>query len=659
MGLKWILYSGMILLLVAGLYSAQIMAISDRSAGDMDRTVDKRILAPEFPDYAEWINTERAYRMSDFKGKVVLLDFWTYCCINCMHVLPELKRLEQKYPELVVLGVHSAKFTGEKELENIREAVVRYDIEHPVINDHRFELWNAYGIRAWPSFVLIDPLGGIAGKASGEGLYSFFDQNIGKIVREFDARGLINKERIEFKLDKFNTPRSVLSYPGKLEVDPVKGRIFVSDSNNDRVLVIDPAGRVLDVIGSGKAGNRDGTFEQASFFRPQGMAYDSAAGILYIADTENHTIRKVELASRRVSTILGTGQQARGYSSGGVGRNVAINSPWDLVLLDGLLIIAMAGPHQLWSLAPASGEAKVFAGNGRENIVDGPAENAQLAQPSGLSTDGSAVYFADSEVSAVRKVADGRVSTLVGQGLFEYGDIDGDLNQARLQHALGVLYHQGMIFVADTYNNKIKLIDPKKGEIRTLIGSGMSGKKDGPANQARLNEPNDIKYLGGRFYITDTNNGLIRVFDPESQEVGTLSLKGLEKLNPDKGSSYVKTLHFPRQVVKPEVNTLEISVALKPALELNNEAPHYLDVSSSNSEVFRVLPFELANRSGEFEVSIPVELSEGEASVRLELGLYYCEKEEKSSCFIEQAVLEVPVSVSPEGHRELRVVHEI
>ena len=146
----------MTLILIAGLLSARITGYSNRGSGDMKRTADGRILAPEFPEYAEWVNTRGDYRMSDFRGRVVLLDFWTYCCINCMHVLPDLKRLEQKYPELVG-GVHSAKFTGERELENIREAVVRYDIEHPVINDYRFELWNAYGIRAWPSFLLIDP----------------------------------------------------------------------------------------------------------------------------------------------------------------------------------------------------------------------------------------------------------------------------------------------------------------------------------------------------------------------------------------------------------------------------------------------------------------------------------------------------------------------
>ena len=256
-------------------------------------------------------------------------------------------------------------------------------------------------------------------------------------------------------------------------------------------------------------------------------------------------------------------------------------------------------------------------------------------------------------------MANGRVSTLVGQGLFDYGDIDGELNQARLQHALGVLYHQGMIYVADTYNNKIKILDSKKGEIRTLVGSGVSGKKDGAAKEARLNEPNDIKYLRGKFYITDTNNSLIRVFDPESRKLSTLSLSGLEKLNPDKGSSYVKTLRFPRQIVRPDVKTIEISVALKPELELNSQAPHYLEVFSSSSKVLRVLPFEPGKQDGKFEVSVPVELSEGEASIRMELGIYYCEREKKSSCFIEQTVLEMQVSVSPEGSSKLQLVHEI
>ena len=623
----------------------------------MERTAEGKALAPEFPSYADWVNTDRRYRMSDFRGKVVLLDFWTYCCINCMHVLPDLKRLEQKYPELVVIGVHSAKFTGERDLANIREAVIRYDIEHPVINDYRFELWNAYGIRAWPSFMLIDPQGVVAGRASGEGLYDLFDQQIARLIAEFDSKGQVNHQRIEFHLDKFSAPRSLLAFPGKLEVDPVRGRIFISDSNNDRILQIDREGKVLEVIGGGSSGKADGPFEEASFFRPQGMAYDAKADVLYIADTGNHLIRRAGLKERRVTTILGTGEQARGYSASGKGTALAINSPWDLALVEGRLIIAMAGPHQLWSLDPESGEVRVFAGSGRENIVDGPAGEAQLAQPSGLSSDGPVVYFADSEVSAIRKVAAGMVSTLVGEGLFEYGDIDGPLAQARLQHALGVLFHEGKIYVADTYNNKIKLIDPKKGEIRTLAGTGATGTEDGPADKARLNEPNDIKYLDGLFYITDTNNGSIRVYDPAKGRLSTLDLTGLDKLNMDKSSAYAKTIRLPRRKVDPAVTEIDFSVPVAPQLELNAEAPNYLEVSSSRESVARVLSFSPELRENEFHASVPVKLAAGETVLRLDLGVYYCEKVQKSRCYIEQAILELPLQVVPGGTDKLALVH--
>jgi len=618
-----------------------------------------KVRAPEFPAYAQWINSDRRWSMQDFRGKVVLLDFWTYCCINCMHILPDLKRLEKKYPELVVVGVHSAKYNGEKDLENIREAVLRYNIEHLVINDYRFELWNQYGIHAWPSFVLIDPEGYVAGTASGEGLYDLFDQNIARMIETFGARGLVDHERIEFALARFTAPRSLLSFPGKLEVDAGGRRLFISDSNNDRILVIDPDGRILEVIGSGVEGNRDGSFDQARFFHPQGMAWDAQAGVLYIADTENHTLRRADFTSRMVTTVLGTGEQARGYANEGTGTGLALNSPWDLALYEGRVIIAMAGPHQLWSFDPHSGRAEVFAGSGRENILDGPAASAQLAQPSGVSTGPGVVYFADSEVSAVRKVEEGRVVTLVGEGLFDFGDEDGRLSGARLQHALGVLYQDGKIYVADTYNNKIKVINPERGEIRTLIGTGKSGSADGPAAGAQLNEPNDIQYLAGRFYITDTNNGLVRVYDPQSGGVSTLEITRLEELEPDRGSPWIKTIRLPEREVGVGRVTLEVSVTLAEGMMLNQEAPNYLQVVSADDRPVKVLPYQTEPGSGSFGASVPLELPAGTASLRIEFGFYYCDHDKKSSCYIEQKVFELPLHASASGPSRIEFSHRI
>ncbi|MBI4551468.1 MAG: redoxin domain-containing protein [Candidatus Latescibacteria bacterium] len=473
-----------------------------------------KVNAPEFPSGADWLNTDRPLSLRDLRGKVVLLDFWTYCCINCMHVLPDLKKLERKYPEeLVVIGVHSAKFFTERETENIRQAILRYEIEHPVINDHEFRLWRQYGVRAWPTLVLIDPAGKVIGQASGEGIFEPFDQVISAVIQEFDARGLIDRTPLGLKLEKAHERDSILSFPGKVLADEASGRLFVADSNHNRIVVAGlDDGTVLDIIGSGATGLDDGSFERAAFTHPQGLALDGNR--LYIADTENHAIRRADLTARTVERIAGTGEQARQSNVAGHGTSVALNSPWDLVVHKKTLYIAMAGPHQVWALDLETHEAAPYAGTGAEALRDGPLRQASLAQPSGLTTDGKKLYFADSEVSAIRAAdlnPNGRVETIVGADLFEFGDIDGVGEIVRLQHPLGVVSHDGLLYVADTYNNKIKKIGPKTRASTTFIGSSQAGYRDG--DDPLFDEPGGVSIARGKLYIADTNNHVIRVAD--------------------------------------------------------------------------------------------------------------------------------------------------
>ncbi len=643
-------------LLAASLYAAARTELAIRPAGGEDMLpVPDRVRAPEFPGYAEWLNAEHPYRLTDFRGKFVLLDFWTYCCINCMHVLPDLARLERKYPQLVVVGVHSAKFESERSTRNIREAILRYGIEHPVINDHRFELWNDYAVRAWPSFVLIDPEGYVIARTSGEDIFSLFDKNIERLSAEYDKRGVLDRKRIEFSLERLHAPRGVLSFPGKLAVDSAGGRIFISDSGNNRILAIDPEGRIVKVIGGGAAGREDGPFERARFFHPQGLAWDERAEALYVADTENHLIRRVDMKSGEVSSVLGTGVQG-GRSSGGRGVSLAINSPWDLLLLDGRLIIAMAGPHQLWSFDLESGQAAPLAGSGWEDLRDGPAMEAALAQPSGLSTDGRTVYFADSETSSIRKLENGRVSTLVGEGLFEFGDIDGSAGKARFQHPLGVLWHSGRLYVADTYNNKIRLLEPGRGRVTALIGTGESGFADGPAARATLNEPNDIKHFNGKFYITDTNNSLIRVYDPEKETVSTLELKGLDNLEVGGKLFDGRVIHLSGRIVRPGRVLLDFRVRPGAGCKINPDAPNTLEVSTSDRAAVSVEPFSLTLNRG-LEACVPLAVNTGSAGLSLDLTVYYCDEGNRGRCFLEQVRYELPLKVSAGGNGQVTLEH--
>ena len=225
--------------------------------------------APELTGAAGWLNVPRPLSLEDLRGKIVLLDFWTYCCINCMHVIPDLERLEAKYPqELVVIGVHSAKFTNEKESANIRDAVLRYRIEHPVVNDASFAIWRRYGVRAWPTLVLIDPDGFIVGAVSGEGNYGVLDSAISAIIKEFGDR--INRQPLPLSLEKDRTAPTLLLYPGKVLADIETGRLFIADSNHNRVIVADISGKALAIAGCGRAGRDDGPFDKACFQQSPG-----------------------------------------------------------------------------------------------------------------------------------------------------------------------------------------------------------------------------------------------------------------------------------------------------------------------------------------------------------------------------------------------------
>jgi thiol-disulfide isomerase/thioredoxin len=346
-----------------------------------------RVRAPELQGGRGWLNTDAPLSLAALRGKVVLLDFWTYGCINCLHVIPDLQRLEAKYArQLVVIGVHSAKFANEKETENIRRIILRYGIEHPVVNDADYRIWEAYAVRAWPTQVLIDPSGYVVGQAAGEGHYAALDEAIGQLVEEARKRGELNEQPLKLALERAKVGDLPLAFPGKILADEKSGRLFIADSNHHRVVVTRLDGTLLDTIGTGERGARDGAFDRATFYRPQGLAL--AGDTLYVADTSNHLVRRVDLKARTVETLAGTGAQSRDYGvRGGAARATALSSPWDLLLDGRTLYVAMAGPHQIWQLDLRSERLSVFAGTGREARLDGARAEAAFAQPSGLASD--------------------------------------------------------------------------------------------------------------------------------------------------------------------------------------------------------------------------------------------------------------------------------
>jgi thiol-disulfide isomerase/thioredoxin len=513
-----------------GLFSQAVRAQAP-GADDQKPETPKRMAAPELEGGVAWLNTAGPIRLKDLRGKVVVLDFWTLCCINCIHTLPDLARLEKKYPnELVVIGVHSRKFDNEKSTESIRKAILRYEISHPVVNDAEMAIWDAYGVNSWPTLVLIDPEGNLLGGRSGEGNYELFDRVIAKVIEEAKTKKTLNDKPLKFQLARFSeTGDSPLFFPGKVLADAAGKRLFIADSTHHRIVITDLAGKKIAIAGAGEPGKDDGPFSTATFNDPQGMALDGET--LYVADRKNHLVRALDLKAQKVRRFAGSGAKGEDRDAGGPALKVGLNSPWDLLLHKRTLYIAMAGHHQIWTLDLAKEQIEPFAGSGRENIRDGSLLSSCFAQPSGLAGDGKTLYVADSEVSAVRSLpldGKGEVSTIVGEGLFKFGDVDGEGDKVRLQHALGVAYHDGLLYVADTYNSKLKVLDPEKRTCKTYLG----GEPEGWLATPVFNEPGGLSIADGKIYVADTNAHRIRVVDLKTKAVTTLKLEGVEAPKP-------------------------------------------------------------------------------------------------------------------------------
>ncbi|MEX0676498.1 MAG: thioredoxin-like domain-containing protein [Pirellulales bacterium] len=662
-----------------------------------DHPFAQRYPAPSLDGGVEWINTAGPIDLEQLRGKFVLLDFWTYCCINCMHILPELKKLEHAYPnEIVVIGVHSAKFQTEQDSKNIAEAIERYEIEHPVVNDAHHVIWDKYGVVSWPTLCVIDPQGNLVVRQGGELDFETLDAFFKEKMPYYRRKKLLKPSPPlpTGEAAGVQSPPTPLRYPGKVLADEKSDRLYIADSNHNRIVVARLDGTLVETIGSGHVGALDGNYATAAFDHPQGMALDQ--DLLYVADTENHLLRKVNLTKKEVTTIAGTRKRGHGWPREEEFRRIVgsgsrparfrfvgpplktdLNSPWALWVRGRELYIAMAGPHQIWKMSLVKPEIGPFAGNGREDIVDGPhlpaipyeLGAASFAQPSGLASDGNVLYVADSEGSSIRAVpfnTSANVETVVGTAwipeggrLFTFGDVDGQGQRILLQHALDVLYHDGLLYVADTYNNKIKVIDPRQITSKTLAGTGQPGAGDNPA---QFDEPAGLAYARGKLYVADTNNHAIRtILLDESRKVATLEIKGLEPPAPAKSDGKPKfpdadEVDLAAAKLKPAAGKvrLQVALALPEGFKINPVAPlRYLVESSRdggpiNREALGKLT-KVDKPAASFDIELPTGATTGSENLKISLAYYYCQDGSEGVCKAGSVIWNLPLVLSAEA----------
>ena len=608
--------------------------------------------APEFPPGLTWFNVSEPLSFAKLRGKMVLLDFWTQGCINCQHIIPDLERLEREFPDsLVVIGVHTGKYSEEQEDAAVAEAIARYERRHPVVNDPDYVVWRQWGVRAWPTVVLIDPRGSVVGGAAGEQVYERFQPVVQQVYDEFSARGLIDTTPIPLALEA-TVASTFLSFPSEVLVDEAGGRIFIADAGHHRIVVTDLDGRVITAYGVGEPGFTDGSSIEARFRDPQGLELSPDGTTLWVADTRNHAVRAIDLETGETATIAGTGRRAYELP-GGDPLSSDLASPWDILHHEGSLYIANAGTHQIWVLDLAGDHLGVFAGTGRENVDDGHRLRvATLAQPSGLVGDATHLYWVDAESSSVRRVpfaGDGDVETLIGTHLFEWGDADGPAGTAQIQHAQGLAVGDGVVYLADTYNHKVRALSLSDFSVVTVAGSGARDWNDATGAEAAFEEPNGLDLAGGKLYLADTGNHALRIIDPATGAVRTLAFTNLAAANPRLPEDGVVRVQLPTQVVAPGVTTLRLTISSPENFHLNAAAPSRLELASSSDRVVQLSETELTWSTDDesFTIPIPIELREGEAEITGTGVVYFCRTGKEAICLIQQVQLVVPVRVSP------------
>ncbi|MHB1565269.1 MAG: thioredoxin-like domain-containing protein [Acidiferrobacter sp.] len=455
-----------------------------------------------FPHGAPWFNVSQPLTSRQVQGRFVLLDFFTPGCINCIQTIPGIAQLQRRYArDLVVIGVNSPKFRASRHDQSVRDFLIEYHVTHPVVTDVGFRLWHAYRVFAWPTFVLIGPRGHLRHVWIGQGHHRAISRFIAVGLRA-DAPYLHPQP---LPLIALPTRPPLLAGPEKVAVG--RHYVAVADTLGNRILLFNHHGRLQHIIGTGQAGATNGPAAQATFNHPQGLAFRGP--MLLVADTFNNEIRAINTVRLTVRTIAGDGRE--GYSRGGpIPRQVRLNAPWGLLAVGPVLYIAMAGDHQVWRYNLAHQTIAPWAGNGAEGLTNGPRRQALFAQCSGLSYHRGTLYVADAESSSVRVIRGGRVSTIIGRGLFHFGYRNGPARHALLQHDQGLAYLGHDLYIADTFNDAIRCLDLRTDMVTTVAGDGRPGNAVGAARGATLNQPGGLAVLNRHtLLIADTGNNRI------------------------------------------------------------------------------------------------------------------------------------------------------
>jgi thiol-disulfide isomerase/thioredoxin len=591
----------------------------------------------------KWFNVSRPLEISDLKERIILLDFWTYDCVNCISAFTEIKKLENQFgSKLTVIGVHSGKFENQKDPAEIKKAILKFDIEHPIINDSDLKIWNQFKVKSWPTFILINPNGNIVKTYIGENELPKVKRDLKKLISKYKFE--VNREPMPTLLEKHDMIGNVLNFPTKLEYAAdflYKTRhlpvIFIANTGQHNIIISSLSGEIIAKVGSGKEGFQDGTFDVANFSFPQGLLYDS--GKLYVADRGNHAIREINFKEGKVSTLIGSSQRGEVIESGGEfleAKNVNLSSPVDIEFFPNHenIVIANSGTNQILSYNLKKKTVSILAGNGSEGMDDGKYPENSLAQTADMSASNRKLYFVDSQSSSLRVLDEsGNVKTLIGKDLAKFGHENGEKSRALMQHPLGLMVDDTGAYISDSFNHVIRKYDFSSSQIRDFIGGRKHGNGVGTSANTQFNEPEGIIAVLDRFYVSDSNNNRILAIGRGSLNSELLDVMPPLRLPKEGFLQYLPNLQKAEEIdVKSDAEVV-IKIDLKKGWKINESGPSFINLLElvDDDKANMVASFDWRTVSTK-EIKLP-KLKDGKYYM-LQGTIYFCEDKKNSLCYI-------------------------
>jgi thiol-disulfide isomerase/thioredoxin len=591
----------------------------------------------------EWLNSQQEIGVSNLKDRAILLHFWNRSCISCIEALPTIKKLENELgSKLTVIGVYSAKFSNGKSLSVVKNAILKHDINHLVVADFDSKLWNKFDIKAWPTFILISPTGHEYERYEGIDSLNKMEKDVKRMVSKY--RYQINREVLPILPEKFSRIGNVLSFPAKLEYasnftqnSRSTSALFIANAGQNNIIVSSLAGGMLFKIGSGREGFLDGDFATAQFRNPQATLFSDQK--LYVADTGNHALRLIDFASGKVSTIIGNGNKGSVISKKTSIKNFQLASPTDLEFFpdQNKIIISNAGNNQIISFDLKNGEVSPIAGNGESGILDGQYPNNSLAQTSDMVVVGDKIYFLDAISSSLRVFDEKHgVKTLV---------------KTDLQNPLALTGNKDVLYIADSFYNRIEKYHIDKNRIKTLVGK-VEG--DDVGKVTRFNSPEGILKINNSFYISDSNNNRIIVLNEKSLSSEILDVIPPLKLPREGFLEYLPNLQKSEPVSVKENKKITLTIDLNDGWKINEDGPSFINllelVSSDKADLIASFDWYFVRQQ---KLNLPA-LTQGKDYL-LQGSIYYCEDKKNSLCFVKSYEQKIKVDDDKNSEIELRL----